>query len=43
MNSLVELFVSVDDFCMSFLPKLKQQMLSSGAMQRQTSQVTFNQ
>lgn len=35
MNSLVELFVSVDDFCMSFLPKLNQRLLASGAIQRQ--------
>jgi len=34
MNSLVEVFVSVDDFCIAFLPKHQQQLLSSGAMQR---------
>jgi hypothetical protein len=35
MNSLVELFVSVDDFCQAFLLKLEQQLLASGAIQRQ--------
>ena len=35
MNSLVELFVSVDDFCMVFMPKLNQLLLASGAIQRQ--------
>ena len=35
MKSLVELFVSVDDSCTAFLPKLKQQMLASGTIQRQ--------
>lgn len=35
MNSLVELFVSVDDFCLAFLPKLNEHLLASGAKQRQ--------
>jgi hypothetical protein len=35
MNSLVELFVSVDDFCVAFLPKLTQLLLSSGEIRRQ--------
>lgn len=35
MNSLVELFVSVDDFCITFLPKFNQLLLASGATQRQ--------
>ncbi len=34
MKSLVELFVSVDDFCIVFLPKFNQMLLSSGAIQR---------
>jgi hypothetical protein len=34
MNSLVELFVSVDDFCQVFLPQLQQHLLSSGLIQR---------
>ncbi len=35
MNSLVELFVSVDDFCITFLPKYQQRLLSSGVIRRQ--------
>lgn len=35
MNSLVELFVSVDDFCMAFLPRYQKRLLSSGVIQRQ--------
>jgi hypothetical protein len=35
MNSLVEIFVPVDDFCKVFLPKIFQLMLVSGAIQRQ--------
>jgi hypothetical protein len=35
MNSLVELFVSVDDFCLMLLPKLLQLRLASGPVQRQ--------
>ena len=34
MESLLELFVHVDDFCQAFLPKLKQHLLSSGAIKR---------
>jgi hypothetical protein len=34
MESLVELFVHVDDFCQAFLPKLEQDLLQSGAIQR---------
>jgi hypothetical protein len=34
MESLVELFVHVDDFCQAFLPKLEQHLLQSGAIQR---------
>jgi len=32
MNSLLDLFVNVDDFCQVFLPQLEQQMLTSGAI-----------
>jgi hypothetical protein len=35
MDSLVELFCHVDDFCKGFQPVWHQQMLSSGARQRQ--------
>lgn len=35
MESLLELFVSVDDFCKAFLPKLEQHLLSTGIRQRQ--------
>jgi transposase len=35
MESLVELFCDVDDFCQVFLPVWKQQLLASGAVQRQ--------
>jgi hypothetical protein len=35
MDSLVELFCHVDDFCKEFEPVWRQQMLSSGARQRQ--------
>ena len=34
MDSLLELFVNVDDFCQVFLPQLEQQMLTSGAIKR---------
>ena len=34
MQSLVELFVHVDDFCKVFLPELEQHLLQSGAIQR---------
>lgn len=35
MISLVELFCDVDDFCKTFLPVWQQQLLASGAIQRQ--------
>jgi transposase len=35
MESLLELFVHVDDFCQAFLPKLEQYLLRSGAVKRQ--------
>jgi hypothetical protein len=34
MESLLELFVHVDDFCQAFLPNLEQHLLSSGAFKR---------
>jgi transposase len=34
MESLLELFVHVDDFCQGFLPNLEQYLLSSGAVKR---------
>lgn len=34
MESLIELFVHVDDFCQSFLPKLEQHLLTSGVVKR---------
>lgn len=34
MESLLELFCHVDDFCQAFLPKLEQHLLESGAIQR---------
>jgi hypothetical protein len=34
MESLLEMFVHVDDFCQAFLPKLEQSLLSSGAVKR---------
>lgn len=34
MESLVELFVSVDDFCQAFLPRLEKHLLQSGQIQR---------
>ena len=34
MQSLVELFVHVDDFCQEFLPELEQHLLESGTIQR---------
>jgi hypothetical protein len=34
MESLLELFVHVDDFCQPFLPQLEQHLLSSGAIKR---------
>ena len=35
MESLTELFCDVDDFCQSFLPAWRKQLLSIGAMERQ--------
>ncbi len=35
MDSLIELFCDVDDFCQSFLPLWRNQMLSAGEIQRQ--------
>jgi hypothetical protein len=34
MESLLELFVHVDDFCQAFLPNLEQYLLNSGAVKR---------
>jgi transposase len=34
MESLLELFVNVDDFCQAFLPNLQQHLLNSGAVKR---------
>jgi hypothetical protein len=34
MESLVELFVHVDDFCQVFLPKLEEHLVQSGVIQR---------
>jgi hypothetical protein len=34
MKSLVELFVSVDDFCQAYRPELEKQLLRSGLIQR---------
>jgi transposase len=34
MESLLELFVHVDDFCQAFLPNLEQYLLDSGAVKR---------
>ena len=34
MESLLEMFVHVDDFCQAFLPKLEQHLLSSGVVKR---------
>jgi len=35
MDSLLELFCDVDDFCQSFLPKWQKQLFSDGEIQRQ--------
>src|SRR5688572_16610638 len=35
MESLTELFCSVDDFCQDFVPVWRKQLLSAGEMQRQ--------
>ena len=35
MDSLLELFCDVDDFCLAFAPKWQEQLLSSGELQRQ--------
>ena len=35
MDSLLELFCDVDDFCQSFVPKWKKQLFSDGEIQRQ--------
>ena len=34
MDSLLELFVHVDDFCQVFMPAMEQQLLKSGQRQR---------
>ena len=34
MDSLLELFVHVDDFCQVFMPAMEQQLLQSGQCQR---------
>jgi hypothetical protein len=34
MESLLELFINVDDFCQAFLPNLQQHLLDSGAVKR---------
>jgi hypothetical protein len=34
MNSLVELYCDVDDFCQAFLPSWENQQLASGLKQR---------
>ena len=34
MDSLLELFVHVDDFCQMFIPAMEQQLLQSGQRQR---------
>ena len=34
MDSLVELFCDVDDFCQEFMPIWEQQMLANGSIQR---------
>ena len=34
MNSLLELFVQVDDFCQIFLPVLEEQLITSGVIKR---------
>jgi hypothetical protein len=34
MESLLELFVHVDDFCQAYLPSLEKHLLNSGAVKR---------
>jgi hypothetical protein len=34
MESLLKMFVHVDNFCQAFLPKLEQSLLSRGAVKR---------
>jgi hypothetical protein len=34
MESLLELFVHVDDFCHAFLPSLEERLLNNGAVKR---------
>jgi hypothetical protein len=44
MDSLLELFCDVDDFCQGFLPSLNQYLLSSGAKQRNRARsLTFSE
>jgi len=40
MDSLLELFCDVDDFCKGFLPKGQQIQLSSGLLQRRRQRST---
>ena len=35
MNSLLELFCDVDDFCQDFLPMWRNQLFSAGEIQRE--------
>ena len=41
MESLLKMFVHVDDFCQAFLPKLEQSLLSSGAVKRHRRRSTY--
>jgi len=44
MNSLVELFSDVDDFCQAFLPSWENQQLASGLrQQRRRGQLCLNE
>ena len=41
MESLLKMFVHVDDFCQAFLPKLEQSLLGSGAVKRHRRRSTY--
>ena len=43
MESLLELFVHVDDFCQAFLPNLEQYLLNSGAVKRCREEIVICQ
>ena len=42
MDSLLELFRDVDDFCPAFLPKWQKQLVSDGEIQQRKRQLSLH-